>query len=619
MALTPPHPPPPTVAQLQFELSEAAKLYTTAQHQLATLKQAYNTLTTQHTATQQLLTKQQQLTQQRETERSTLEQDYQQHYAAYTTALQEKEDELTHLLATHVPLDALEVLRVKVREEAREAMRTKTAQLLDELGAVRSQLAAAEKEKAVQAVQHEHSISVLTSQLERVRADGDSVVEEWKRRAAQWQEKEEERRSERSRWEAVERENVEWTVRWKRATEEIEERRKEEERREDGQRREWMEWEREKGELSSQRAVLTQQLAITRRQYEEVEKDRDKCKRETNEWKEKTDTLTEEVREMREDSRRRDSEVSGLREMYDRRIREKAQADEDRERQHRLAVDELYGQVKAEREAKEGLRRQLLDKQEELLQLVKRHTSETDATASSTSPPASTNTTATTTSAAAAATVAQLQSDLTACRSQLASAHARIRAMDEQHTRLLQRYEQAHTQWQAQQRDTLEREQEFTTLQLRLRECKERESGWREKCEECSVIVGVLERERDELRRERDEERRWMVEGREQQLRGWRQEKAVLLHRLASGESGSGSGGKGGGGEGKYKAMCSVMKERLEGMVREYQKERAEWEHKLQAQQLAMEELQRRTAETDKFQQQLHRNMQTPTKLSHLT
>lgn len=613
MARTPPHPTQPSVAQLQFELSEAAKLYTTAQQQLTSLKSAYNTLATHNTQLQQSLKQQQLLTQQRETERNTLEADYQQHYAAYTTALQEKEDELTHLLATHVPLDALEVLRVKVREEAREAMRDKTTQVLDELSTVRSQLAAAQKEKAVQAVQHEHSTAVLQSQLERMRGDSESRGEEWKRRAIQWQEKEEERRVERGRWEAVERENVEWTVRWKRASEESEERRKEEERREDGHRRERMEWEREKGEWSSQRAVSTQQLAITKRQNEEAEKERDRCKREVSEWREKVDELMEEVREMREEGRRRDGEVSGLREMYERRVREKEQAEADRDRQQRLAVDELYGQVKSEREAKEVLRRQLLDKQDELLQLVKRHTESDAAVASTTTPSSSTTATSTTT----AATISQLQADLAACRNQLATAHTRIRAMDEQHTRLLQRYEQANTQWQSQQRDSLEREQEFSTLQVRYRECRERESGWREKVEECSVVVGVLERERDELRREREEERRWMVEGREQQLRGWRQEKAVLLHRLAGGEGGASSGGK--GGEGKYKAMCSVMKERLEGMVREYQKERGEWEQKLQTQQLAMEEMHRRTAETDKFQQQLHRSMQTPTKLAHLS
>ena len=615
MSLTPPHPSQPTVAQLQFELSEAAKLYTTAQHHLTTLKQAYNTLTTSHTTQQQQLKQLTQLTQQRETERTQLEQEYQQHYADYTAALQEKEDELTHVLATHVPVDALEVLRVKVREEAREAMREKTAQLLEELSVVRGQLAAVEKDKAVQAVQHEHSLSVLQSQLERMKADGDSKAGDWKRRTAQWQEKDDQRRAERVRWEAVERENVEWTVRWKRATEEADERRKEDERREDSHRRERMEWEREKGEWSSQRAVMTQQLAIARRQNEEHDKERDRCKREVNEWKEKVDSMEEEVREMREEGRRRESEVSGLRELYERRVREKEQAEEDRDRQHRLAMDELYGQVKAERESKEALRRQLLNKQDELLQLVKRH-SETEAAAASSSTSAS-STTATSNSATTTASVAQLQADLTACRNQLTTAHTRIRAMDEQHARLLLRYEQAHTQWQTQQHEAAQREQEYAALQARYRESREREGGWREKVEELGAVAGVVERERDELRREREEERRWMVEGREQQLRGWRQEKAVLLHRLASGEGRAGGGGK--GAEGKYKAMCSVMKERLEGMVREYQKERGEWEDKLQAQQLAMEELQRRTAETDKFQQQLHRNMQTPTKLAHLS
>ena len=611
MAFTPPHPAQPTVAQLQFELSEAAKLYTAAQQQLTTLKQAYNTLASQQTASQQQLKQQQQqLTLQRETERTQLEQEYQQHYADYTAALQEKEDELTHTLATHVPLDALEVLRVKVREEAREAMREKTAQLLDELSALREQLAAAEKDKAVAIVQHEHSLSVVQGQLERVKADSDSRAEEWKRRAAQWQEKEDERRTERTRWEAIERENVEWTVRWKRATEEADERRKEDDRREDTHRRERMEWEREKGEWSSQRAVLTQQLHITKRHIEQHDTERDQYNRQMNEWKAKADTLEEEVRDMREDSRRRDSEVSGLREMYERRVREKEQVDEDRDRQHRLAMDELYGQVKVERESKEALRRQLLDNQEELLQLTKRFT-EAESAAASTA--GSTSSATGPSTGAANATVTQLQADLAACRNQLTLAHNRIRGMDEQHARLLLRYEQAHTQWQVQQRDSLEREHEYATLQARHRDVRERETAWREKVEELGVAVAVVERERDELRRERDEDRRWMVEGREQQLRGWRQEKAVLLHRLANGEGGpAGSGGK--GNDGKYKAMCSVMKERLEGMVREYQREREEWQHKLQAQQSAMEELQRQTTETDKFQHQLHRNMHTPIK-----
>ena len=614
MSYTPPQPNQPSVAQLQFELSEAAKLYTAAQQQLTTLKQAYNALNTQLTAQQQLVAQQTKLTQQREAERAQLEHDYQQHYAAYTAALQEKEDELTALLASHVPVDTLEVLRVKVREEAREAMREKTAQLLDELGGVRAQLAAAEKDKAVLAVQHEHSVGVLQAQLERLRADGDARAEEWKRRAAQWHEKEEERRAERVRWEAVERENVEWSVRWKRAAEEADERRKEEERSEEAHRRARAEWERGEGEWGSQRAVLTQQLAAARRQAEEGEKERERWRREAIEWKDRADALEDEAREAKEEGRRRDGEVAGLREVYERRVREREQAEEQRDRQHRLAVDELYGQVKAEREAKEALRRQLLDKQEELLQLAKRHADTQNAAAHpiSTSQAASHATAA----SAPAAAITQLQAELAACRTQLTGAHNRLRGMDEQHSRLLLRYEQAHTQWQAQQREAAEREAEFASLQARYREAREREVGWREKVEEWGVLVGGLERERDELRRERDEERRWMAEGREQQLRGWRQEKAVLLHRLAGGEGG-GSGGGGKGGEGKYKAMCSVMKERLEGMVREYQKERGEWEQKAQAQQLALEELQRRTSETDKFQQQLHRSMQTPTKLAH--
>ena len=431
VSLTPPHPPQPTVAQLQFELSEAAKLYTTAAQQLNTLKQAYNTLNIQLRTTQHLLTQQQQLTQQHITERTQLEHDYQQHYAAYTTALQEKEDELAALLATHVPVDALDVLRVKVREEAREAMREKTGRLVDELGAVRGQLAAVEKEKAVLVVQYEHSMSVLQAQLDRMKADSDSKAEEWKRRTAQWQDKEDERRTERARWEAVERESVEWSVRWKRATEESDERRKEDERRDDSHRKERMEWEREKSDWSSQRAVLTQQLVIARRQNEEHDKERDRCKREVNEWKDKVDELEEEVREMREDGRRRDGEVSGLREMYERRVREKELAEEDRDKQHRLVVDELCGQVKTEREQKEALRRVLLDKQEELSQLLKRYT---DKPPSATSSPSTAATTSSSAAFVAKAMFEQLRAEHASCRDQLTAAHSRIRAMTEEHS-----------------------------------------------------------------------------------------------------------------------------------------------------------------------------------------
>ena len=610
MALTPPHPPQPTVAQLQFELSEAAKLYTAATTQLTQLKHAYNTLITQHTHQQQLTQQQQQHNQQ-------LQSDYQQHYTAYAATLQQKEDELAQLLASHVPLEALDVLRVKVREEAREAMRDKVATVVDELTAVRAQLAAVEKEKAVQAVQHEHTTNLLQTQLAQLKAEHDSRADDWKRRTAQWQDKEDERRTERQRWEAVERENVEWSVRWKRATEEADERRKEDERRDDIHRRERLEWEREKGELTSQRAVLTQQLSNARRHSEECDKERERYKREANEWQTKADNLEEEAREQREEARRREAEVAGLREVYERRVREREQAEEERGRQHRLAVDELYGQVKAERELKEALRRVLLEKQEELVTLTKRQTELQAKAASNPTSPSSSSTTHHTNqhTASVTATIAQLQADLTTARNQLATAHSRTRTLEEQHGRLLLRYEQAHTQWQQQQREAVSQHDELASLQQRYRSHIAEQTSAHSRLEELSVALAIVEKERDELRRERDEERRWVAEGREVQMRGWRQEKAVLLQRLADGEGGG--SGKTGGGEGKYKAMCGVMRERLEGMVREYQKERGEWQHKLQAQQLAMEEMQRRVAETDKFQQQLHRSMQSPTKLTH--
>ena len=619
MALTPPHPSQPSLAQLQYELSEAAKLYTAAQQQLTQLKAAYNTLHTNHTLQQQQL-------QQRTQERLSLEQDYQTNYTAYTTALQEKEDELTHILATHVPSDALEVLRVKVREEAREAMLAKVAVVVDELAGVRSQLAAVEKEKAVLAVQHEHNLAVLHSQLERVKADATTTSDDYKRRQQQWQEKEDERRTERQRWEAVERDNIEWTIRWKHQTEQLATKQKEDEQRDDTYRRERLDHEREKAEWLSNRAVLTQQLVIAKRHSEEYETERERWKREATQLKERLDSMEEEGRELREESRRREGEMGGLRELYERRVREKEQAEEERDKQHRLAVDELYGQVKTERELKEALRRTLLEKQDELAQLTKRHTAELQSrtsTASNTTSPSSSTTTATNATSAAAtasaATIAQLTGELSNCRNQLATAHSRLRSQDEQQQRLILRYEQSHTQWTVQQRETASQQQEYHTLQHLYRQQKETQTTVQSRLEELTVVLAVVEKERDELRREREEERRWVAEGREQQMRGWRQEKAVLLQRLASGESsGSNKGGSGGGsGEVKYKQMCGVMRERLEGMVREYQKERGEWEHKLQSQQLAMEEMQRRVADTDKFQQQLHRNMQTPTKVAH--
>ena len=594
-----PHPQPAaaapvTVGQLQFELSEAGKLYSACRQQNDLLKAAYNDLQSSHTALQTRVTALTTSLQSSLTTQRSLEADYQQRYLQYTATLQAKDAELSTLLSTHLPPSQIDVLRADIAEEVtttwRERMRTLQAQWMD----CRREVAAGEKERAIMQVEYEGTVNLLKSlhshqcddlsaQLLSAKAALTALTPQGVDPVA-------------LQLEGAQREVAALTLRLRHSVEDVGVVRDQLERGEEAQRLRESEWERERAALLTRGVVGERQVELARVREEELQGEVTRLRREVVELQGKRGEWEERVRDLREEGKVREGEVAALRDAYDKKQREREAAEEERDRSHRALCDELYEQVRRLQGEKDDLRRRVQEGQEALGKAVKRREEEKRGGGEEKR------------EVAPAAVGVGVDPQVGELRGALQEAQRQVRAVIEDRQRVVQRWEEMALERERERKEAGERQVEYAGLQSSYREVREREMSGRERVEGLTLQVGLLQREVEEVRREREEERRMLIASKEQQQAAWRQEKMVLLQRLAKTE-----GGSGGGGEGKYKAMCVGMRDKLSLLMREMERERVDFHQQLQLKAMEVEEMQHRLTDSDRLRVEVTRLRSLPT------
>ena len=597
---------PPTIAQLQFELSEAGKLYSTVLHQVDVLKSAYNDLQSSHSALQAHATSlQSSLSSSLDAHRA-LEGDYQQRYTHYTATLQAKDQELSSLLASHLPPHSVELLKAELTEEVAGPWRERLRDLHARLSEAQRSLALSEKDRAVMKVELEGGMELMKQLHSRQLAEAEARLAEARTAASGAGSGAAELRATQQRVEGLERDNAELLLRLKKTTEDVASLRDAAERADDAQRRAQVEWERDKAALQGRAALAERQVELGRVREEEMQAEVTRLRRDVAQLTAKRAGAEEEVREVREEGRRRDAEVSSLRELFERKVKDRDSAEEERERAHRALCDDLYEQQRRLQQDKEELRKKASEAHDALLRAMKRHAEEAEdrKRREADRPPSAAPVPATPSP--------QADGEVVRLKEALLAAQRQVKVVVEERQRVVLKWEELAMERERERKEEGERGLELGSLQLRYREVREREAEWRERCEAMRVELGLLQAERDELRREREEERRMFTASREQQSAAWRQEKQLLLQRLAQAPHAAGGQAvhtAGSAAEGKYKLMCVQLRDRMGALMAECEREKEEWELRLRRKELQLEEAERRLQDSERFREELHRQM----------
>ena len=593
---------PPTIAQLQFELSEAGKLYSTVVHQVDVLKSAYNDLQSSHSALQaHTISLQSSLTSSLDAHRA-LEADYQQRYTQYTNTLQAKDKELSTLLASHIPPHSVDLLKAELTEEVAGPWRERLCDLHSRLSDSQRNLAVSEKDRAVMKVELEGTISLMKQLHARQLAEAEARLAEARAAASGVGSGVAELRAAQQKVEALERDNGELLLRLKKATEDVASSRDAVERSDDAQRRAQAEWDSDRAALQGRAALTERQVELGRVREEEMQAEVSRLRRDLVELTAKRAAAEEEVTEMREEGRRRDVEVACLRDLFERKVKDRDAAEEERDRAHRALTDELYEQLRRLQGEKEELRKKAGEAHDALLRAIKRHAEEAEdrkRREGERTPP----------NPAAPTPPPPVDGEVARLREALVTAQRQVKTVIEERQRVVLKWEELAMERERERKEEGEKGAEYASLQVRYREVKEREGEWRERMEAMRVELGLVQAERDDVRREREEERRMFIASRDQLHSAWRQEKALLLQRLAQSGGGAQVAPSAGGGEGKYKVMCVALRDKLGALMAECERDRQEWERRLKRKELELEEAERRLQDSERFREELHRQM----------
>ena len=605
----------PSMAQLQYELSEAGKLYSTALQQNDILRSAYNELqATNSSLTARVASLQSSLTSAADAQRA-LDSDYQQRYNQYTAALQAKDAELTAVLSSHIPPHSLDLIRAQITEELstpwRERLHTAQSRLAD----VTRQLAVADKERAVLQLESAATADLLKQLHARERDDLSAKLSDALSRASSLR-ADLDARAYPARVEALERDNAELLLRLKKIGEELTHTRDEAARAEAEHDRARGDWDRDRATMATRVTMAEKAVELGKVREEETTAELGRLRRELADAVTRRSACEDEVREVREEARRREAEVSTLRALFERKARDREAAEEERDRLHRALTDDLYEQLRTLNADKDDLRKQAVDANDALLRAIKQHALDDEARRRQSHTARADEPVKAKTDAAAAADAGEVA----ALRAAAAAAQRHVKAVVEDKARVEAKWETLALERERERREEAERQAEYAALQSKHRETRAREAELRDKAGSLGLQVGLLQAERDDLKRERDEERRMFVASRDQQTSAWRHEKLLLLQRLAASPapSASTSAPSSSHDGGKYKAMCLSLREKLSALIKECERDRGEWERRLQRKELELEDAARKLRESEQFRAELTRQLRIAPPLAAL-